>query len=981
MGNKEVTLKIKGDSKSAESALDKVKKSLKDMSSKGGSGASSLGKLAAAAGPMGVAVAAGAAAVKKCSQTIKELTEVYEKQAKAEIQLEVAAKNNPYLTAQSVDRLKDYASHLQSIGTVGDEDLMPVMAKLAAVGRTEAEIQDIMSAALDMSAGGMISLASAADGLSKTLDGQAGELDKMIPGLKTLTTEQLKNGDAIRKAADAYAGMSEEVTKATGSTQQLKNAWGDFKENLGEGFSKIISPIKNMFTGLITNVNTAIAGAKNAFNKIKTYNDYRNGILSGANLDSTTLREINEQDKRNAVSAAGALQRWALDKKESLSYDPDTSLTGLTGRQIGLTGADAGLNWTGIISKIAEETKKASNGGTASATAFLLLNKINANKSTVSKTVLELAEMVQDLVTSVQAERSSRNALAAAVEREDDAVKTAMEEDWQAEVKEAAEKANKSVKDAKTLAELEHEQGNSTQQGMNDAIYNAIWNAYKTMVVGSTDPGRMQNTPQAKALLAEMEKYTDRFEKDVKYKADKSGTTKDDTPKAMQDWVAEIVAEVTKARQKQESEATLSGKSPSSQDKTDVRADAAYGAIVKVLSDQKFWSENGAQGKDLLLSDDTIKGYLADIASSSQWKEFTGAQNELSGAIKEFWENAGSMSEDDLVWAQSKIMEAYKAVGDVHRLTEKEQEDFNEKMKQLQEELDVADSPEKEADVRRQILELQTQYHQLSIEEERMYGDTMNQLRDELAAAESQRIKDLTAERVEMGDQLMQGLGDSARQAGDMVKEYFENNRQADVAEQQKLYEDGAISYEEYCDRVEKIDKEAAQNQYKIAMAQWVIQLAQATSNIALGVTKAISEGGAMGIITGALVSAAGAVNIASIVASKPRPPSFETGGIVPGTSYTGDRVGVRVNSGEGVFTRDQMKAMGIMARTGTQQAPRQSVIVNNNAGRYAEASADVDQNTVRVTVAEIMHSELRSGNMTGDIQEAQAKARGARYL
>lgn len=970
MGNKEVTLKIKGDSKSAESALDKVKKSLKDMSSKGGSGASSLGKLAAAAGPMGVAVAAGAAAVKKCAQTIKELTEVYEKQAKAEIQLEVAAKNNPYLTAQSVDRLKDYASHLQSIGTVGDEDLMPVMAKLAAVGRTEAEIQDIMSAALDMSAGGMISLASAADGLSKTLDGQAGELDKMIPGVKTLTTEQLKNGDAIRKAADAYAGMSEEVTKATGFTQQLKNAWGDFKENLGEGFSKIISPIKNMFTGLITNINNSIAGAKNAINQIKTINDYRSGKLDPNNLDSGTLGKIYEQAKYDYASSVTR----AMNLKDSFArqiqdYGPD-ELQDITGIEIngkkGLDAIQAAMDSIGSGIKMPELLSKLDS--------FIKSGNASANQK-------QLSEALHDLIASLAERSKAQGEFRSALDKEAAAVEKAKQDAWDAEVAEAKNKADEAIKAAKTLNALKKGDGLLTSEGYNDAMYNAIWSAYETMVTASTDPSKMQNSAAAKEIHAMLAQYSDRFEKDVKYKADKSGTTKEDAPKTMQDWVAEIVAEVTKARQKQESEATLSGKSPSSQDKTDVRADAAYGAIVKVLSDQKFWSENGAQGKDLLLSDDTIKGYLADIASSSQWKEFTGAQNELSGAIKEFWENAGSMSEDDLVWAQSKIMEAYKAVGDVHRLTEKEQEDFNEKMKQLQEELSGADSPEKEADVRRQILELQTQYHQLSIEEERMYGDTMNQLRDKLAAAESQRIKDLTAERVEMGDQLMQGLGDSARQAGDMVKEYFENNRQADVAEQQKLYEDGAISYEEYCDRVEKIDKEAAQNQYKIAMAQWVIQLAQATSNIALGVTKAISEGGAMGIITGALVSAAGAVNIASIVASKPRPPSFETGGIVPGTSYTGDRVGVRVNSGEGVFTRDQMKAMGIMARTGTQQTPRQSVIVNNNAGRYAEASADVDQNTVRVTVAEIMHSELRAGNMTGDIQEAQAKARGARYL
>lgn len=970
MGSKEVTLKIMGDSKSAESALDKVKKSLKDMSSKGGSGASSLGKLAAAAGPMGVAVAAGAAAVKKCSQTIKELTEAYEKQAKAEIQLEVAAKNNPYLTAQSVDRLKDYASHLQSIGTVGDEDLMPVMAKLAAAGRTEAEIQDIMSAALDMSAGGMISLESAAAGLSKTLDGQAATLGKMIPGVKTLTTEQLKNGDAIRKAADAYAGMSEEVTKATGSTQQLKNAWGDFKENLGEGFSKIISPIKNMFTGLITNINNSIAGAKNAINQIKTINDYRSGKLDPNNLDSGTLGKIYEQAKYDYASSVTR----AMNLKDSFArqiqdYGPD-ELQDITGIEIngkkGLDAIQAAMDSIGSGNKMPELLSKLDS--------FIKSGNASANHK-------QLSEALHDMIASLAERSKAQGEFRSALDKEAAAVEKAKQDAWDAEVAEAKNKADEAIKAAKTLNALKKGDGLLTSEGYNDAMYNAIWSAYETMVTASTDPSKMQNSAAAKEIHDMLAQYSDRFEKDVKYKADKSGTTKEDAPKTMQDWVAEIVAEVTKARQKQESEATLSGKSPSSQDKTDVRADAAYGAIVKVLSDQKFWSENGAQGKDLLLSDDTIKGYLADIASSSQWKEFTGAQNELSGAIKEFWENAGSMSEDDLVWAQSKIMEAYKAVGDVHRLTEKEQEDFNEKMKQLQEELSGADSPEKEADVRRQILELQTQYHQLSIEEERMYGDTMNQLRDELAAAESQRIKNLTAERVEMGDQLMQGLGDSARQAGDMVKEYFENNRQADVAEQQKLYEDGAISYEEYCGRVEKIDKEAAQNQYKIAMAQWVIQLAQATSNIALGVTKAIADGGPTGIITGALVSAAGAVNIASIVANKPRPPSFETGGIVPGTSYTGDRVGVRVNSGEGVFTRDQMKAMGIMARTGTQQAPRQSVIVNNNAGRYAEASADVDQNTVRVTVAEIMHSELRAGNMTGDIQEAQAKARGARYL
>lgn len=967
MGNKEITLKIKGDSKSAQTAFDKASAKAKDFAGKLDS--NPVSKMTKSVGQLTAGFGAYAAAAKAVVGTINDLTETYEKQAKAEIQLEVASKNNPYLSASSVDRLKDYASHLQSIGTVGDEDLMPVMAKLAAAGRTEAEIQDIMSAALDMSAGGMISLESAADGLSKTLDGQTGTLGKMIPSVKTLTTEQLKNGDAIRQAADAYAGMSEEVTKATGSTQQLKNAWGDFKENLGEGFSKIITPIKNMFTGLITAANTSVAEIKKTFNQIKTIQDYRDGTLTAEKLDSKTLADLNKRDKSDLVMAKHALEQYKNMILDEAGYGNRLPVLDLK-----VDGLDLGQLVGEIIAEITQSTTKYNGSQLGD------LRRAYRAAKNPSDDIKTLMELLSNFEEAYNAEKKSRIDLINARTREEQAVKTAQQKDWSKEVLEAKTKAEKSIKDAKTLAELEYSKGKTSLQGMNDSIYNAIWSAYKTMIVGSTDPGKMQTTTEAKAIYAMMDQYADRFEKDVKYTANRS-SAKEEAPKELSDWITDIVNEVVRAREKQDAEAKLSGKSLSTQDKQDARADAAYSAIVKVLSDKNFMAEQGDAGKDQLLSDETIRGYLDDIAKSTQWKEFTEGKQDLASAMKEFWNEAGQHSVEELESAEKVIRDSYEKVKSVHVLTEREQKEFNDKMKELDDELHSADTPEKVADVENRILALQTQYHQLSISEEEEYAETMNRLRDELAKAESQRLKDLVAERVSMGDQLVQGLGDSARQAGDMTKEYFENSRQADIAEQQKLYEDGAISYEEYCDRVNKIDREAAQAQYRIAMAQWVIELAQATSNIALGVTKAIAEGYPMGLINGALVSAAGAVSIASIIANKPRPPSFETGGIVPGTSYTGDRVGVRVNSGEGIFTRDQMKAMGIMARTGTQQAPTQNVIVNNNAGRYAEASAEVDQNTVRVTVAEIMHSELRAGNMTGDIQEAQAKARGARYL
>ena len=49
---------------------------------------------------------------------------------------------------------------------------------------------------------------------------------------------------------------------------------------------------------------------------------------------------------------------------------------------------------------------------------------------------------------------------------------------------------------------------------------------------------------------------------------------------------------------------------------------------------------------------------------------------------------------------------------------------------------------------------------------------------------------------------------------------------------------------------------------------------------------------------------------VASIIAAFASLPKFEAGGIVPGTSYTGDKVLARLNSGEMVLNKGQQKAL-----------------------------------------------------------------------
>lgn len=136
-----------------------------------------------------------------------------------------------------------------------------------------------------------------------------------------------------------------------------------------------------------------------------------------------------------------------------------------------------------------------------------------------------------------------------------------------------------------------------------------------------------------------------------------------------------------------------------------------------------------------------------------------------------------------------------------------------------------------------------------------------------------------------------------------------------------------------------------------------------------------------MGIITGALVSAAGAVNIASIVASKPKPPSFAGGGIVPGNSYSGDRVQANVNSGEMVLNAKQQKALWAAANGNGAGGLRQQIIINNTMADRADVSASADEGMIRIAVTEIVRSEMSRGSFTASMKEADAKSKGVRYL
>ena len=109
-----------------------------------------------------------------------------------------------------------------------------------------------------------------------------------------------------------------------------------------------------------------------------------------------------------------------------------------------------------------------------------------------------------------------------------------------------------------------------------------------------------------------------------------------------------------------------------------------------------------------------------------------------------------------------------------------------------------------------------------------------------------------------------------------------------------------------------------------------------ATANIAEGVSKAIAQGGVAGIVTGALVAAAGGVQLASIIASKPQPPSFYTGGIIGGANGAtmgGDNTYIHARAGEMILNAHQQRNLWDM--------------INGQGGR-GETSLDLTVNNTQ---------------------------------
>lgn len=851
-------------------ATNALKTAFNETGGAASSFASKMGSVASSGGAVAAGITAAILAAKKYIEKLKEANEAYEVQTKAENALTKAAENNPYLNGESVKRLKEYASTIQSFSNYGDEGTIDIMAQISA-GRTEAEIMKIMGAAADYAAAKHIDLKSAAEALNATYSGMAGAMGRQITEIKDLTEEQLRNGEAIDIIAAKYKGFAAEA--ADGGTQ-AKNAFGDFMESLGrlanptfEALDRKAKAFWESMTERMNKFNDAIEKARETWVIGGDY-QWSKGFVKeiNENLKSVHANRKTDYFEDNAESLTDDNLKHLityLDLQKELNDNERQFLEILKAEKTHRENrAEAAKEYTGYIEKWRNASKE----------------ELVARQKTLTTTEYNLQELkaVNDTLAKIgQQER----------ENQKEQQKTA--DDY-------AKASNQKLQDSLKALEVEAKARGEAVSAQDK--YNVYLQSYIDLMT-KTEGLIKEGYPVEQKRLEQL--------KEAKKAVEEAADAEKKLAAAI-----ELTRAATEALNSASRHLT-----PAAELEAEIKQLEEIKAKIEAMSD-------------------------AEIAAAQKGQEAQLTKSEILAGLNE--------------------AEKQATLAKVEAITATEQSWWD-----------------KYADQQQQMLELKQKIDESEVLSEEEKVNALKAIDESYSQSRKQQFADLATEIKGYTDQAVQIVQQAAQLQLDVVK----NQATAEQAELEIKYRKGEIGEEEYNKKVAESKKKAAKEQYKIQMWQWGASILQATANIAQGISMAIAQGGVAGLITGALVGAAGAVQIASIIASKPTPPSFSTGGIIAGSSTHGDNIAANLNSREMVMNMSQQKALWDFINGGSNGgAGGTNIVINNSASNLVRAQPQITKDKIELLIDARVNDSLKNGRYNTSLNMAQQGMSGDFY-
>lgn len=286
---------------------------------------------------------------------------------------------------------------------------------------------------------------------------------------------------------------------------------------------------------------------------------------------------------------------------------------------------------------------------------------------------------------------------------------------------------------------------------------------------------------------------------------------------------------------------------------------------------------------------------------------------------------------------------------------------------------------DKHASKQKELLDMKQALNDSEVLSDEEKYKKMQELDEAYKQSKAAQIADLMTQVTRYTNQTV----DIINNASKLMLETSKNNAKAEQAALEEKYLKGEISEEEYQEKITESKKKAAKEQYKIQMVQWSASILQATANIAQGVTQAIATGGfPAGLISGGLVAAAGAVQIASIIASKPTPPNFAGGGFIGGmngATMGSDNTYIHARTGEMVANAAQQRNLW-EAMNGNGGGSGTNIVINNSASNIATAQPKITRNQIEIMIDARVNDSLKNGRYDKSLTQAESGMGGDYY-
>jgi hypothetical protein len=221
-----------------------------------------------AAVPAGLAIAAlGAVAF----DAVKAFAE---DEAAAE-KLGLTLQNVTYASDAQIASVEKFITKTSMAAAVADDELRPALDKLVRGTGDVAQAQDLLTLALDVSAGTGKDLGAVSDALSKAYNGNFTALKKLDPALASLIEEGADADEVFGRLAGTFKNQASTAANTTqGKMKNLSIQMGEFKESIGAAVAPLIEKLlpgllrfstwAQENTGLIVTLGLVIGGIATA---------------------------------------------------------------------------------------------------------------------------------------------------------------------------------------------------------------------------------------------------------------------------------------------------------------------------------------------------------------------------------------------------------------------------------------------------------------------------------------------------------------------------------------------------------------------------------------------------------------------------------------------------------------------------------------------------------------------------------------------